>query len=95
MRAAVIAVLVVLCVIYLGGAVNVGSGPIFYHIDSIIGTSAFMKLHRGVFFLLYRGHGSASEGVARTEKDLGNFQAKPAGIDNKDKYRRLDEAAGR
>lgn len=36
-------------VFYLAGAVNVGRAPILYHLDSAIGTSAFMGIHSVAF----------------------------------------------
>ncbi len=40
-----IAVLVVVGIVYWGGAIKVGDAPIFYHLDQKLGTTFFMRSH--------------------------------------------------
>ena len=81
--------LVFLVVVFIGGYINIGGAPIFWHIDAALGTDVLMELHHGVFFFLY---GSSSRLTHTTEK-LKEFQETPLGIDKKRKYRQLDDAS--
>jgi hypothetical protein len=92
MRTFVGVLVVVLLVIFLGGAVNLGGAPIFGHIDNVLGISLFMPIHYYTFWLLYRGEGSLRSGLGRTDSEIREFQRAPAGIDNQQKYRQLDDA---
>jgi len=93
MRTAIAAIVVVLLVIFIGGTVNVGNGPIFWQIDRVVGTHLLMGIHRGVFFFLYRGESTIGSGVERTGSQIKDFQERPAGIDKKGHYEKLDEAS--
>lgn len=93
MRAAIAAVVVVLVVIFIGGAVSVGNGPIFWQIDRVLGANLLMGIHRGCFFFLYRGEHTMGSGVERTGSQLKDFQERPAGIDKKGHYEKLDDAS--
>lgn len=84
---------IIFLVIFVGGAINIGDKPIFGHIDSILGTTALMRLHQVTFFILYRGEGSIGEGIDRTDEDLRDFSERPLGIDKAKKYRTLDSAS--
>ncbi len=93
MRALIIVVIVVLAVIYIGGALKVGGAPIFGHIDSILGTGVLMKIHYSTFWLLYRGERTAESGLTKTREDIDQFKKTPVGIDKEKKYKQLDDAA--
>jgi len=93
MRAFIFVLVVVLALIFVGGGVPIGRDTIFGHIDSMLGTTALMNLHHAVFSLLYRGEETLESGVVKTDRDVKEFQERPIGIDNKGKYRLLDEAA--
>ncbi len=93
MRTAIIVFAAILLVVFLGGGVNVGSQPLFGHIDSVLGTNILMDFHYTFFSFLYRGGSSVDDGLGRTESDMREFGERPVGIDNKAKYRQLDEAS--
>jgi hypothetical protein len=84
---------IIFFVVFIGGAINVGEKPIFGHIDSILGTTALMRLHYVTFSLLYRGEHSLGEGLDRTDEDLRDFSKRPMGFDKAKKYRTLDSAS--
>ena len=50
-----IAVLILIGIVYWGGAINVGSAPIFYHLDQKLGTTCFMRSHHGLVNIFRRG----------------------------------------
>jgi hypothetical protein len=89
MRTFAIALAIFLVVLFIGGAVNLGRAPLFEHLDTALGTDALMDLHHGVFFFLNKG----GREYERTSERVKEFQDKPIGIDNKRKYRQLDDAA--
>ncbi len=93
MKWLIIIVVGTLAVIFIGGGIDVGSQPMFGHVDTILKTNAFMGLHEAVFFFLYRGEGSAEEGYGKTREDLDDFQRAPLGFDKRKHYKELDEAA--
>lgn len=93
MKVFVAVLVVVLAVIFIGGAFPVGGNSIFGHIDSVLGITALTSLHHSVFFFLYRGSEGIEEGLTKTGSDLREFEQRPVGIDNKRKYRQLDDAA--
>ncbi|HTY21937.1 MAG TPA: hypothetical protein VMC85_02335 [Desulfomonilaceae bacterium] len=93
MRALIIVVIALLAIIFVGGSVNVGSAPIFQHMDSLLRTDVLMDLHYSVFYFLYRGEDNAAAGLSRTKSDLEQFQDKPAGIDKRGYQRKVDEAS--
>ncbi|MDQ7782833.1 MAG: hypothetical protein RDU20_08135 [Desulfomonilaceae bacterium] len=93
MKKFIIVLVVVIAVIFVGGAFPIGGDSIFGHIDSLLGISAFTGLHHTVFFFLHRGTERIGEGLTKTGEDLREFEKRPAGIDNKRKYRQLDEAS--
>jgi succinate-acetate transporter protein len=92
MRALIITVVVILGIIFLGGAVNLGSAPLFGHIDAVLGANVLMPIHYGVFWLLYRGQATLANGTGRTRDNVREFEKRPIGIDKEKKYQQLDEA---
>jgi len=93
MKTLIVVLVVVLAVIFVGGAIPVGGNSLFGHIDSVLGITALTSLHNSVFFFLYRGKDSIDEGFTKTGEELREFEQRPIGIDKKKKYRQLDEAA--
>jgi hypothetical protein len=90
MRSTAVVLAVCLGVLFAGGYFSILGQPVFAHIDDIVGSSFLMTLHRGVFFFLY------SKGKAAISAPAGSvdeFQRRPLGIDNKGKYRQLDDAS--
>jgi hypothetical protein len=93
MRAVVIVFLIVLTIVFVGGAVNIGGAPIFAHIDRVLGTSLLMRLHSSLFFFLYDGDSAVRQGVTGVKSDFKEFEERPLGFDKKKTYRELDKAA--
>ncbi len=93
MRVFIVVLVVVLGVIFVGGAFSIGGDSIFGHIDSVLGISALSSLHNSVFFFLYRGSDRLEDGLSKTGEDLREFEERPIGIDNKRKYKQLNDAA--
>jgi hypothetical protein len=50
-----IAVLIVIGIVYWGGAITVGGAPIFYHLDQKLGTTCFMRSHQRLMSVFRRG----------------------------------------
>lgn len=88
MRTLGIVLAIFLAVVYVGGAVNLGGASLFERLDTVLGMDAFMALHYGVFFFLQKGERE----IERTTEKVREFQERPVGIDNKGKYRQLEEA---
>lgn len=93
MRYFIIVFAIIFGFIFVGGYVNLGGAPVFAHMDRMLGTNMFMKMHKTTFFFLYRGGHDVRDGVRRTEEDLKDFEQRPLGIDRKREYKRLDEAS--
>ncbi len=93
MRTFVAVIVIVLAIILIGGVVNVGGAPIFSRIDSLLGTNILMKAHNTVFFFLHRVKSTVDTEASSVETGVKGFQAKPLGIDNKGRYRQLNDAA--
>jgi hypothetical protein len=93
MKALIITVVVILLVIFLGGAVPLGGASLFEHIDSVLGVNALMSVHYATFWLLYRGEADTGSGITRTKKDIEQFEKAPVGFDKHKTYKKLDEAA--
>ncbi len=93
MKAAAIIVMSILGLILIGGSVNVGGGPVFWHIDGLIGSDVLMPVYDYTFGLMLESGRSAKSAVDQTDRNVDDFQERPIGIDNKSKYRRLDEAS--
>jgi amino acid permease len=93
MKVVIIVLVVVLAVIFVGGSLTIGGDSIFGHIDSALGTNVLTGLYSTLFFFLYRGTETVEEGVAETGEDLREFEQRPIGIDNKRKYKQLNDAA--
>jgi hypothetical protein len=91
MRIAIIVVAVILGVIFIGGAVNLGSAPLFGHLDRAFGTNALMQLHYTIFSFAYRGQ-SQSESEPGAGDGRSEFEKRPLGIDKEKNYRRIDDA---
>jgi hypothetical protein len=77
-----------LIIIFLGGYFSFGGKTLFQRVDNSAGIVFFTSLYSGVFFFLNTRPGSFSE-----PSTLKEFQQKPLGIDNKQKYRVIDDAA--
>lgn len=92
MRIAIVIVAVALAVIFFGGAVNLGSAPLFGHIDRVLGTTALMDLHYKVFSMIYRGEGAVGEEYQRTRGTVDELERK-AEFGKTQKYRQLDKAS--
>lgn len=93
MKVFIIVLAVVLAVIFVGGSVNLGGDSIFGHIDSALGTSVLTRIHAAVFFFLDSGRDQIDEELTQTGEDLREFEERPIGIDNKKKYKQLDDAS--
>ncbi len=89
MRTFAIVLAIFLVVVFLGGGVKLGGAPLFERIDYALGTDVLMDVYYGVFFFLDKGE----RGYERTTEKVREFQDKPIGIDNKRKYRQLDDAS--
>lgn len=92
MRTAIIVVAIIVAVIFFGGAFNIGSAPLFGHIDNVIGTPVLMRLHYALFFFLDTGERTIRSGITDTERDFKDFQRAPAGYDKRRHYNDLDRA---
>lgn len=93
MKVLIIVLVVVFAVIFVGGSLTIGGDSIFGHIDSALGTTVLRSLHSTLFFFLYDGRDAVEDELTETGDDLREFEQRPIGIDNKKKYKRLDEAA--
>ncbi len=82
-----------LAILFVGGYFSIAGSPILEHVDSLLGTSILMDLHRGVFFFVYRGENAVRSGYTRTDRELRDFQQRPLGFDKKKQYRTLDKAS--
>jgi hypothetical protein len=92
---AIMIVVLVVVIIFLGGIVNIGGRPVFGHIDRVIGASVFMTVHHVFFFFLESGEERVYSDIEDTEEDIKEFSKRPIGIDNQKKYRDLDHALDR
>lgn len=92
MRVAIIVVAIILAIIFVGGAVPLGSRPLFGHIDAVLGITALMDLHYGLFSMIYRGEDSVGDGYQRTRTDIDRMQQQ-AEFGKKKKYQQLDRAS--
>ncbi len=92
MRVAILVIAIILLVIFLGGAVKLGKAPLFGHIDSVLGTTALMRLHYTVFSVIYHGKESAGEFGEGTRSEIDDM-AKKAEFGKKQNYKRLDKAS--
>jgi hypothetical protein len=93
MRTFVIVLLVVVGLIFLGGAIDIGGAPVFQHIDTALHTNFLMQIHSALFSLIYRGERSLDSGIQRTQGELEEFSHRPIGIDKQRKYKDLDKAS--
>ena len=57
----IIVVVAVIGVVYLGGAIEIGSKPVFEHIDSAIGITLFMGIHNTMMNLVSRDDSEQKE----------------------------------
>jgi hypothetical protein len=90
MRSTAVILAVCLGILFVGGYFSVLGQPLFAHIDNVVGSDFLMTLHRGVFFFIYSTGKSALSGAGG---EVDAFQRRPLGIDNKGKYRQLDDAS--
>jgi hypothetical protein len=93
MRTIIVALVIVLVVIFVGGSLRVGGDSIFGHVDSVVGAPVLTGIYRTLFFFLYKGVTTVESEVSKTSEDLKEFQERPLGIDKKKTYRQLDDAA--
>ncbi len=93
MRAAIVIILVIIAILLLGGAINIGSQPLFGHMDSMLGTNLFMDMHMAVFSFIHGGSDTVEQEFESAENEIEEFSERPIGIDNKKKYKQLDEAS--
>lgn len=93
MRELSIVLAISIVILFVGGYFNVAGAPILEHIDSLLGTSVLMDLHRGVFFFVYRGGDAVKSEYSRTDRKLRDFQEQPLGFDKKKEYKKLDKAS--
>jgi hypothetical protein len=93
MRTVIIVLVVIIAVILVGGSVELGERPLFGHLDAMLGTGVFMGVHMALFSFLYGGADAVEGEFQETDRSLEEFSEKPIGIDNKKKYKQLDEAS--
>jgi hypothetical protein len=93
MRTVIVALVIALVVIFVGGSLRVGGDSIFGHIDSVVGAPVLTGIYRTVFFFLYKGVAAVESEVSETNEELKEFQERPLGIDKQKTYRQLDDAA--
>jgi hypothetical protein len=93
MRTVIIVIVILFGVLLLGGSISLGGQPLFGHLDSMIGASFFMDIHMAAFSFLYGGAQAVEDEFEETDSGLNEFSERPIGIDNKKKYKQLDEAS--
>lgn len=93
MKWVIAAIVILLATIFFCGSVSVGGNSIFGHMDSVLGTNLFMRVHYLTFWFLYRSGEQVEEGYQETTRKIDRFSEKPAGIDKKKYYRKLDDAS--
>ncbi len=93
MRVVIAVIVILLATIFFCGSVNLGGNSIFGHIDTALGTNVFMKVHYLTYWFLYRSRQTVESEIDDTSKKIDNFSERPAGIDKKKYYRKLDEAS--
>ena len=91
MRIAILIVVMVLALIFFGGAVQLGSAPLFGHIDRVLGTTALMDLHYGVFSMIYRGERAVGQGYQKSRGTVEDLEKK-AEFGKTQKYKQLERA---
>ncbi|MEJ2717307.1 MAG: hypothetical protein P8182_09240 [Deltaproteobacteria bacterium] len=57
-------------IIYGGGAIYVRGAPIFYHLDSALGTSVLMDTHYRLMFLLRREENTEEDAFTKVYQDF-------------------------
>lgn len=93
MKAVITTVVILLAVIFFCGSVSLGGNSVFGHIDNALGTTFFMRVHYLTYWFLYTGREKVESGIQDTSKKIDNFSERPAGIDKKKYYRKLDDAS--
>ena len=93
MRSVVIVVVVLGVIIFLGGKVNIGGAPLFAHLDAVLGSDLFMGIHDGLFGFMERGQGKGVDSLRGVGDKIDEFGKKPLGIDQRKKYRQLNDAS--
>ena len=58
-------------IIYGGGAIYLRDAPLFYHIDSALGTTVFMDTHYRFMFLLSRDENTEDDAFTKVYQDFG------------------------
>ncbi|MBI5568783.1 MAG: hypothetical protein HY914_02460 [Desulfomonile tiedjei] len=91
MRIAMVIVVLVLAIIFFGGAVKLGSAPLFGHIDRVLGTTVLMELHYGVFSMIYRGERAVGQEYQKTRGTVDELEKK-AEFGKTQKARQLERA---
>lgn len=93
MKTFLLVLLIVLAIIFIGGALKIGGDSIFGHVDSALGRPLLTNVYYTVFFFMRSGAETVESGYTSTDQGLKDFQEKPLGFDKKKKYRDLDKAA--
>lgn len=93
MKVVIAVIVVLLATIFFCGSINLGGNSIFGHIDNALGINFFMRVHYLTYWFLYSGKQKVESEIDGTSKRIDNFAERPAGIDNKKYYRKLDEAS--
>ena len=91
MRTAIIIVVLVVAIIFFGGAVQLGSAPLFGHIDRVLGTTALMDLHYGLFSMIYQGERAVGQRLQKGRSTVDELEKK-AEFGKREKYKQLDRA---
>ena len=93
MKNLAIILIVIIVLIFLGGAIRVGGGSLLGHVDSALGITALSDTYYTLFFFMRRGVQKVESEYTKTDEDLKDFQQRPLGFDKKKKYKDLDAAS--
>lgn len=93
MKSVVIVLVVILALVFLGGAIRVGGDSLLGHLDSALGITVFSDAYYTLFFFMHEGVDAVQSEYTKTNRELRDFQQKPLGFDKKKKYRELNDAA--
>lgn len=93
MKAVVVVLVVILALVFLGGAIRVGGDSLLGHVDSVLGITLFSDVYYTLFFFMHEGVDRVESGYKNTDRELRDFQKKPLGFDKQRKYRELNDAA--
>ena len=93
MKNLAIILIVIIVLIFLGGAIRVGGDSLLGHVDSALGITALSDTYYTLFFFMRRGVQKVESEYTKTDEDLKDFQQRPLGFDKKKKYKDLDAAS--